>query len=675
MESSPDYSSPINFIIGPCQSEICDLYYPSNKLSFSQHPSEQVMSKAIYYKNDCILPCIDSSYENANQLEALIIYLQEIPKANNLRLILVFDEAFIKTSRSSQFYNYCNEIIQILGLTPDCACGIHIIATNSSPKFINGLPQILKCCFPNEHNFLIEGIKNRTIKISSFDKNMYQDNINSIFNMMGTTPLCGQNFKLSLKSKISELSEKSIYNCKSSDMIFLSDLPSNLNSYVEARTFESDKILIIDRDIDYRGEKLIINSPTVIIKVKEHESRLITLRGHQPTIIFSEKVNFVINGEKLILTISNEYDDEDFISPLSENFDERNDNIRLESICINDWWTENISLNNKFIDLIVYFKRNENRIQVDDKWNIKKVDCDIYMKLHINERSLRTKNNIVENFKSLRRYENLDQYLDSIKKKTELSYEYKIFLENYIARLPSIFQIFMSQSLFRKISSENSEINDLRNIRKLFIKRYLGLLDDFDSNPEKCNISKIEKNNRESYEISKSFIERVNRFTGNLMHKNSELINELDIFFMRSLDDQYVNDFLRFYNTLATKNDKVALFKYKIAGDLLNTGIAQITGSNENVIANEGINAFAWVAIISINCLSALLLTEVIKRYSGFSNPNKSSSFILSHITLCAFLVIASVFTGINFTWAYRKSGYYKNTIKVEGKNIRFNLK
>lgn len=694
MEPSSDNFSPINYITGPCQIGNNILFsfltgknfdIQNNGRNFDieiigENSLKDISSKAAYYKDYCNLPCIFDSYGDINKLEGLLTCLQEIEKANKSRFILVFEEELVIASNSSQFYNYCSEIIQTIGLTPDC--GIHLVITNSSQNFTERLPGLLQRRFPGEHHFLIEGIKSQSIKISSLDKPILQDNNYSfseenrqrILRNIANTTSSRQNFRLSILSKIYELIEKLKYGSNTSDIKFVSDLPRNFYSYDDDMNLKSNKALIIDKDIDFRGEALIIDSPNIIIKVNQHEKRLITIRGKQPRITFTENLNLVINGEMLILTVLNEYDEEYFLDPKKEDFEKSCENIRLESICINSWFTEIMLHNNKFIDLIVYFKKKYGRITVDDRWNIKKVDCDIYVKLHINER-MKTKSHIAEKYKSLRCCENVDEYL-RVTNKDAFTDEYKIILENFIVNIPSIFQIFMTQSLFRKISSECREIEDLREIRKIFIKRYLNLLEDF-SNEEKCKIEKS-KHIKKGYEISRSFVERINCFGRKPFHKNSHLINELDNLLMRSLDDQHTSDFLIFYNHLITTNNKVELFIYMISGDLSiypnYKGMVQVKRNDRINAKTEGISFLSAGTTILIG-ISILLLGFAVKKIPGTFFSKESTHLLTANNIMLSILLAIAIDIGANLAHASYKSGYYKNTIKIEGKNIRFDSK
>ncbi|OMJ96152.1 hypothetical protein SteCoe_333 [Stentor coeruleus] len=683
MENISDCSSLINFITGPCHINNNYLYcYLIGKKFIINYDEieydikiveEEPIGNTIEINCEkyCILPSINSFYENNNQLDILLSCLQEIQKAQTMRLILVFEENFVKASKSSQFYNYCNEIIQTLGLTPNFTCGIHLVVTNSSQNFIDRLPAILNRFFQGEHNFLIEGIKNKSIQISSFDMPIHQDNIYSfsednrqsiIKKISNTDILSIKNHEFNLLSKSFELIENLKHGNKTSDVKFVSDILKDINFNSEVKIFKSDKFLIIDKDIELRGEKLLIDCPKVIVNTKKHERRLITIRGYDP-IISLEKVELVINGENLILTVSNENEDQHFQNPLDKDFDENNNIIRLESICINSWCTENISYNNKFIDLIVKIKRNCRSIMVDDKWKIKKVDCNIHMKLHINE-CMRTKNAIVNNFKSLRRYKNVEEYLDATNKHERD----KTILENYIVNLPSIFQIFMTQSLFRKISFENREIEDLRNIRKIFIMKYLKLMDDFDSSE---SIQKTEWNSN-AYAISRSFIKKKFNFEGNIMHEASNLINELDNYLMQSSDEEEVYSFLKFYNALSITNDKYELFKYGITGDLSIypnfKATIQAVKNNEIIISNEGISQGSAI------CTASLIILATGNIFKSIFIPKLFNYTLFLSGPAFFSIIVPTLIIGFNMTCTFLKSGYYKNVIKIEGKDIRFDL-
>lgn len=452
----------------------------------------------------------------------------------------------------------------MFGLTPEWSHGIHLIVSKSTPNKIN-IPNILKKRFSGmSNNFIIEGISLNEIKISYFNEPIIgnttcvfcNENINDIkANVERTDSILMKQFKCTMLNTIFEIIDKILKEPNPPSIKFASVKEDFLST--------SDvKYLIINNDIDIEGENLFIDCPNIIVKAYNNDNRTITLRGINPTITFSKNVSLILNKESLILSTSNKESNIKFQKPSDKEFKKVNNYICLESICINNWMTQYLSHNNKFIDLIVYFNRNFGTINVDDKWNIEKIHCDIQMKLHINE-CMSTKNNIRKNLKSLRNFKNVSEYLEAMGK--ERDQELIDFLEKYIINLPSIFEIFTNPLLFRKISTKDSDIKGLREIRKILLKRYLNLLSDFKNITGEQKILRNDLRIKD-YELSERFARGFCKIKDNYFHKDATLIDHLDSMMMESLDCARFIDFLQFYNSLSITYDKIALYKYEITG-------------------------------------------------------------------------------------------------------------
>ncbi|OMJ96145.1 hypothetical protein SteCoe_323 [Stentor coeruleus] len=635
---------------------------------------ESATLNPIYYgKQYCDFSGINEIGGNAVRLKTLVKYQKIIQKTDKFKLILVFDEDFILSNKSVNFSNSCREIMRIFNLDSSCVNGIHLVVTNSSEKFVNQLPDILRRRFRENSNFIIDYIKDNKnhrpldmlSKISSFDKPVLHENNKYMFseenkqkiikNIEATDFLWRWRFKFNILPKIYELANLVLNSQENHDIIFLSKAIT-ANQINENIIITSKDILIIDVDIKLEGKTLEIDSPTIIVQTGGSEKRFITLEGSNPIIKFTERVKSVINDESLVLMTSNISRNQEFLDPTTDEFDQSKKYIRLESICINGWWNENVSYSNTFIDLIVHFDRNYGSIKVDNKWKIKTVDCNINMKLHLNE-CMRTKNGVTKNFKSLRRYKDVKTYLKEMNKNT-YNQEDISFFEKYIVNLPSIFQIFMKNSLFQQLLNNKKEIADLKEIRKIFIERYLNIVKDFNSNSKNCSIEKTDIN-RKSHEITICSIQRICRPKNILNDDISNLSNTINETLWNGLNYQNSYDLLKFYHVLSLTKDKVSLFNYGITGDLsiypnFEAMIEEVR-AGDIIIPDQDMNLLILGRVIGVFGLIAALI--------GFGLRKAALGAIGTIISPGNFLVSILRLGEV---------GYCKGMIKVQGKDIRY---
>ncbi|OMJ96153.1 hypothetical protein SteCoe_334 [Stentor coeruleus] len=626
----------------------------------------------IYYgKHYCDFPGINDTRGYGPRLKIILKYQEEIQKTDKFKLILVFDEEFIRSNNSANFSNSCREIMSIFNLDSSHINGIHLVVTNSSEEFVNRLPAALGRRFPENSNFIIDYIKDMQnckpldiqSKISSFSKPVLHGNNRYMFseenkqqiirNIEATDFLWRWKFKFNMLPKIFDHVNLVLNSQEKHDIIFLSRVTTT-NQANENIKITSEDILIIDVDINLEGKTLEIDSPIIIVQTTGHEKRFINLEGSNPLIKFSERVKSVINDESLILMTSNISRNQEFLDPKTDEFNRSKKCIRLESICINGWWGENLSNNNIFIDLIVFFDRNYGSIEVDDKWKVKKVDCNINMKLYLNE-CMRTKNDVAEKYKSLRQCKDIETYLSETNKNTYNQDDIS-FLKQYIVNLPSIFQIFMKNSLFQQLLNNEKEFADLREIRKYFIEKYLNIVKDFNSNSKNCSIEKTDIN-RESHKITKCSIQRICR-TKNISDGDiSDLCNKIDKNLYADSDGQDYYDLLKFYHELSLTKDKVALFNYGITGDLSiypNFEAMIIAIRDRNFIIND-------------QDMNSITLGRVIGAFGLIV-----AAFSLGKI---AFGALGAVVSVTHFLWCISRlarTGYYNSMIKVQGKDIRY---
>ncbi|OMJ76849.1 hypothetical protein SteCoe_23696 [Stentor coeruleus] len=617
----------------------------------------------------CDLPGLSDNRGNEKNFENLLIYQSEIEKAEKLRFIIVVEEGLITTGNASEFFKLCNEVISIFGLKTENAQGMHLVVTKTSSDHVSNLANIMKICFPKESNFIIEGIKNNTLRISSFDKpkkNLnndiyyYDPEIRSsiLRNICETGFIYKNTIRLNMLQDIFSYLDKIKSNPQTTGITFLSRINVNNNPKLE---FEN--ILVIDCDIDIHGNYLEIDGPTIIVQTL-HEKRHITLRYNEsPTIKFSPKVEKVINSEYLVLTTANTQFNDDFIDPKSNEFEESHNHIRLESILINTSLIEHLTLNNKYIDLIVSFNRNFGSIDVGNYNMIKKITCDINMKLHINE-CMNTKDNIINQNKSLRHFKNVATYLKEAKN-IQGNNELEKFLESYVVNLPSIFEIFMKPSYFNQISTIEKEKEDLKDIRKMFIDRYLNLITDIKLNVIACDTEVRDEN----YEHLIQFIKSQCNFEGEISKNNKTLINAIDDSIANTIRDSCVDNFLKYFYALSLKKTKLDLFKYHVTGDISDyinfNGFINAYEDGRFILENQGVNIICIIPEIALAAVGAVLGYKI----ASLWGLNSKGGGLAGAIIFSA--------AGIFFYWIRSKlvTGYYNNGIKIEIKDIRIDCR
>lgn len=605
---------------------------------------------ANYFGNYCDFPGINENRGDKEILEGLLIYYEEIQKAENFRFILTVEESFINSSNSSLFFSFTREFIEMFGLTSNSAPGIHLLITKSSQHFVDKLPETLRRRFSRCENFIIEGIKRNTLGISSFDKPV-MDEMKLVFseanrqdiidNINNTGVINNEHIKFNLLSNIFLSIDRIKNNPPPYSISFLSEIRDD-------PAMDYKNILVIDEDIDECREKLEISSPTIIVKAL-NSKRYVTIRyENNPTIKFLPSVKKVINSSSLVLTTARISNKNDFLDPKMIGFKESYNYLRLESICINTWWVDNHSLNNKYLELIVYFNLNFGTISIDDQWDIKKITSDIWMKLHINE-CMKTKDEIHQIYDSLRNSEDVRYYLAK-SNKIDNNEEMVEFLEKYIINLPSIFEIFMKPSCFKQISYIPSEVRSLREIRKMLILKYLNLIADIRANKILVDAELI----RKGYDALKMFFLEFCSFNEEITNGNTDLANKIDLFMMNTNYDKSVDKFMKLFYSLSLTAHKLELYKYEVSGDIstYQNFQALVVGINKGkiFIGKNKVRISSAMPLISSTILAALLTSKPFSAAVG--------------------VAVFVVGIGINMASAKLKSGYYSNSIKFEGKDI-----
>ena len=520
-----------------------------------------------YYDAFCDFPGFADTRGEENNLTTLVELYSELQKFKKIRLILLVEEIHICSANGSLLINILTDFIKLFELTREEAERIIVVVTKTDESFCESIPDIFEEMFSGDFNFIIEGIKRRQIKVLPFEKPMsigttYQMNetnkVRFIEQLNNTTLLDCSNFMDRIYKKIETklVSIRQEYE-RYSNIIFTSKKRISTK-------LESDYILCIDEDIQLDQENLELNAPTIIVLPKENRNLYLEIIGESPRVVFNERIRRVIKGDKLVVSTKGKSDMIEFPDPTSKNFSSNWQFFRLESICVNGGWTEYASHNNKFIDLIVYLNPNFGTVVVNPDFKIKTINIDIRLKLHINE-CMRTKKNIMENFLSIRMCKDIDEYLEK-SRKTYIKDEIKEALQEYVIKLPSIFQLFIKSADLQFFFQKPSETKDLVEIKGILIENYLRLLSDFTNTKTQLDYT---DDLIQAYKTFTNFCRRnLKPGYGEISASNSKLLKGLKLLLNANLPDSAVLDFLSFFDTLSISEKKTELCRYQVTGDI-----------------------------------------------------------------------------------------------------------
>lgn len=632
-----------------------------------------------YYGEFCDFPGFGDTRGEEKNLSALLELHSELQKFNKIRLILLVEEYHIGSGNGSLLINLLKEFIDLFDLTEEDAKGIIIIVTKTDESFCLSIPDIFNEIFYEEINFIIEAIKRREIKVLPFEKPL---NIGTTFQMNEinkirfiqelniTDFLDGTKFTERVYKKIETklLSIRQDYE-KYPKIVFSSKvrITDKLNS---------DYILCIDNDIKLAQEELILIAPIIIVLSEGDKKNYVEIEGNAPVVDFTEDIERVIKGEKLVISIKNSFKNIKFPDPTSKNFSSDWQFFRLESICVNGNWTEYASHNNKFIDLIVYLNPNFGRIKVKPEFKIKTITVDLRLKFYVNE-CMRTKNKIIEKFLSIRMCKDIKEYLEKCKK-IDISNDIREALQDYVVKLPSIFQLFIRPTDLLDFSGNRSEIDDLLKTKGILIQNYLKLMKDF------TNL-KIELDyNNELIEAYKSFNNFCSRNLapgyGEISAGNSQLLKGLKSVLNSNLENKEILDFFSFFDTLSISEKKTELFRYQITGDISSY-------ANFQSLINKKFGIGMDLAEFRANYLN---LGNGILIGGGLTLGIGAGRLIIVRSTASASIragigassAVATLFgaalivgdIGVNLICALAKSGYYEGEFIPDPKSYRLDI-
>ena len=262
---------------------------------------------------------------------------------------------------------------------------------------------------------------------------------------------------------------------KNRQVLWLSQLPHKIIS--PEISISADKVLVMDEDTVLESEfihivtRIVLVLPSTPLPVNDFKSTITIIGSKCSRIIFDRAINAVINSERLCVQFKKIRPDYGTVFPPAdtEEFSQKCQNIRLESLLINHFWTEHASYNNRYLDLIVYWEPDFGKVYIDERWKIEKRNAIILGKFFINE-CMKTKSGIRKKFPSLKNFEYVTEYIEkcNIRNPPESLVQ---GLEKHVLSLPSIFEM-----LIYRYNEFGSISKDFRAIKKILLERYIKFL-------------------------------------------------------------------------------------------------------------------------------------------------------------------------------------------------------
>jgi hypothetical protein len=614
-----------------------------------------------HFENLCDFPSLQENRVEEKTLISTLELLNELQRRKTMRIILVVEEAFIIMSNGSCFLNFTSEVIEMFNLSPDHVKGMIFVVSKTSSGFTSSISNYLNLIFTSQQNFIIEAIKRSKMRVMSFSKPhstdsnysfQQQEKIDFQEELKNHEFLETETFFSSITQRVDLiLNQLKHSQIRSNNIVFTSEVRDN--------RFSSDLILCIDSNREINSNFLSFDAPFIYILPSENSKTVqIEVAGQEPLVEFSENVKKVIKGKSLHILIKPPNEKIDFPDPFKK-FKKNTRFFRLESICVNGNWTEYASHNNKFIELIVYLNPEIGKVDIKPEFEVKVTNVDIRMKLLINE-CMKTKKNIMEKFISIRFCRDLDEYLLKCKK-IDISEKIRKCLEDYLIKLPNIFQIFMKVEDLGKFAGDSSEKNDLLEIQGILLKRYMKIITKYQNS--KLKIKPNECLN-ESLEKFQKFCRSTVGDVGGITVKNKKLVERLLIRMNGKIEKKKLTQFFSFFDYLINSIDKEILFQYQITGDL---SIYANYSAFKQQILNAG-NGLLFGAGVSIGLGAFSAGRYVVAR--GIANTALRASIGTASVVasvLGAVMLVGDI--GINLIVAAAKSGYYKGEFQPDLKD------
>ena len=612
---------------------------------------DSLTKEANFYRDFCELS-FNNSRSQLDHFNTSCQILGVLEKFSFFRVILLAEFSTLQSSNMSTFINLTQNLIDLFNLQPHHQQSIIIIISKISEIGISSIS--FSEIFKKKQNFIIEGLKSKTIKCLYF-KNPAKLNTKYFLKNHNRAEILSQ-LEITDYLKSSEFLFPLHQQMRTilpsiRDKLDCIKFSSKLN--IDSKVFIIDEYFCIDKDFELIDQSLTIISTFIIVFPSNPTDKIkITLKGNSE-LSFSPSIKYFINHDALSIVYASSFDLNKFPDPFADEFNLNEEYFRLESICINDFLKEYATHNNKFVELIMNAKDHSNKLKNHSGYIINSSMIEIKLKLNINECTKR-KENITSKYISMRSCNNIDEYLEKCKKSKHV----KALLEKCISNIPTLFQILLEEKNLIKLSSYQKYYKDLNSIRSILIQRYLNLINDI----------------RNQANYSENLSEALNAFSEFLstipdLNKTSNAINskekriKIENFIRENLSKEILNDFLGIFHLLFT-TDKPRLFNYQIIGD------CSIYGNFEAAknVERFSIRSFLGSKLFETGPIFGIALGIALRNGINYGT------------TLAGMVGLGYFAAGIfgNVLYSYYKSGYYPGELdwreEYEGFDEVFNL-
>ncbi|OMJ89191.1 hypothetical protein SteCoe_8665 [Stentor coeruleus] len=358
-------------------------------------------------------------------------------------------------------------------------------------------------------------------------------------------------------------------------------------------------LIVIDSNLEINTEKVEIEAPCIVVLPKNPQNniRFHIIGTHNTQVRFSQCIQKFKKSSLLYIKFSER--NPDFSKYFPNDFQELCNRdyhyLKIEHILINSIFKEYVSMNNKYICILVYWQNDFGRVLNADQWKIQKSTTTVYSKFYILE-SMNFKSSIKSKYKAVKDFENITKYLDEVK----IPYTDDIItkIEEVISCIPSIFQMLIIPQYYKN----NQGCQELNEIKQMLIERYLDIISS--SNKPKGVILKKELIKKFDRFLSKCYIHNHN----DKLVKILEYLNNPVHISNHQFSKDY-EDFLAIYEDLSNSIEG--------RNYLLDSNICGDQSSYASWTIKTGIRISACFGMNSIRIIIRELLKKGVKRAIG----------------------------------------------------------
>lgn len=362
---------------------------------------------------------------------------------------------------------------------------------------------------------------------------------------------------------------------------------------------KSQCLVVLDSNLEIDTTKVEIEAPCIIVLPKKsHENiRFHIIGDHDTNVKFSPCIQKFKKSDLLYIKFSerNPNFSRYFPNEFQEICNSDYHYLRIEHILVNSIFREYVSMNNKYIDILVYWQSDFGKILNADQWKIQKNNTIVYSKFYILE-SMNFKSSIKNKYRAVKDFENVAKYLEESKIPSN---DYIISkIEEVISCVPSIFQMLIIPRYYQI----NQNCETLIEIKQMLVERYLDLINS--------------SNKKGGVVLTKKLIKKFDRFLSkccpyNESNKLTKILEYLNkpIHIRSSQFSKDYEDFLAIYENLsASLEGRNYLLDNNICGD---------QSSYASWTMKTGIRISVCFGMNSVRIIIRELLKKGVKRAIG----------------------------------------------------------